>query len=446
MKKKLLDFNASISDVKQVNPLFSVCKVRVLYTGRNRNMSIITKDAVEKALPTLKNIPIVGEFSEENKDYKGHGGKLDLDSYKYVHTTKPYGVVPESATYSWEEVETSNGKREYLTIDGCYLWTGRYEEAFSVADQGKGQSMEIEVTEGRWDEKEEAYQIDNFIFSALCILGDDVEPAFEDAKIVAYSLDKDSFRQDFSIMLKELKHSLESEEVKEELKMTLEELLAKYSTNVEELTAEGIQVEGVSIEDLEVTLEEFAKSKKKKDEEDEKDQEPKTEDKPTDAKTEDKKEEEKPTDKSDEDEDEDEKKKKKGKKFSEEQYEGLLEKFESLESELTALKEENKQLLEFKADVEAKALAEAEQAKKDAHESEAKALFEKHSLEEADVEGLDVHAFSLEEIEEKCYAILGRKLVAKKNFSKEEGAGIRLPLNSETNTEEAPKRYGSLFS
>lgn len=369
---------------------------------------------------------------------------MDLDSYKYVHTTKPYGVVPESATYSWEEVETSNGKREYLTIDGCYLWTGRYEEAFSVADQGKGQSMEIEVTEGRWDEKEEAYQIDNFIFSALCILGDDVEPAFEDANIVAYSLDKDSFRQDFSIMLKELKHSLESEEVKEELKMTLEELLAKYSTNVEELTAEGIQVEGVSIEDLEVTLEEFAKSKKKKDEEDEKDQESKTEDKPTDAKTEDKTEEEKPTDKSDE-EDEDEKKKKKGKKFSEEQYEGLLEKFESLESELTALKEENKQLLEFKADVEAKALAEAEQAKKDAHESEAKALFEKHSLEEADVEGIDVHAFSLEEIEEKCFAILGRKLVTKKNFSKEE-AGIRLPLNSETKTEEAPRKYGSLFN
>ena len=76
--KKLLDFQASISDVKQVNPLFSTCKVRVLYTGKNRNMSIITKDAVEKALPTLKNIPIVGEYSEENKDYKGHGGAIDL--------------------------------------------------------------------------------------------------------------------------------------------------------------------------------------------------------------------------------------------------------------------------------------------------------------------------------------------------------------------------------
>src|SRR5690606_1460675 len=148
--KKLLDFEASISDVKQINPLFSTCKVRVLYTGKNRNMSIITKDAVEKALPTLKNIPIVGEYSEEAQDYKGHGGKIDLDTYKYVHTTKPYGVVPESATYEWEEV---NGK-EYLTIHGCYLWTGRYEEAYDVIKNGKGQSMEIEVVDGRWDEEE----------------------------------------------------------------------------------------------------------------------------------------------------------------------------------------------------------------------------------------------------------------------------------------------------
>lgn len=98
-------------------------------------MSIITKDAVEKALPTLKNIPIVGEYSEEIEDYKGHGGKIDLDSYKYVHTTKPYGVVPESATYEWEEVKGKDGAiREYLTINGCYLWTGRYEEAYDVIE------------------------------------------------------------------------------------------------------------------------------------------------------------------------------------------------------------------------------------------------------------------------------------------------------------------------
>ena len=152
MANKLLDFQASITDVKQINPLFSTCRVRVLYAGRNRNTSYISKQSVENALPTLIGIPIVGEYSEENADYKGHGGKIDLDSYKYVHTTKPYGFVPESATYEWEEVRGKDGViREYLSINGCYLWTGRYEEAYSIIENDKSQSMEIQVTDGEWD-------------------------------------------------------------------------------------------------------------------------------------------------------------------------------------------------------------------------------------------------------------------------------------------------------
>ena len=266
-----MKFQAQVSEIEQlqqVNPLFSTCKVRVLYTGLNRNMSIITKEAVEKALPTLKYIPIVGEFSLEAQDFKGHGGTIDLDSYKYIHTTKPYGVVPDTAVASWEEVKGRDGiTREYLTIEGCYLWTGRYEEAFSVIERGKGQSMEIEVTEGNWDKEQDAYRIDEFVFSSLCILGDDTEPAFEDANITAYSLDRESFEQELSVMLKELKFSLEN--IKEEDKMTLEQLLEKYSVTTEELDANEIAYADVAIEDLEATIEAYAK-KKKKDEEDDK--------------------------------------------------------------------------------------------------------------------------------------------------------------------------------
>ncbi|UNY48865.1 hypothetical protein P9294_gp150 [Bacillus phage FADO] len=458
---KRLDFSASISDVKQVNPLFSTCKVRVLYTGKNRNMSIITKDAVEKALPTLKNIPIVGEYSENNHDFKGHGGALDLDSYKFIHTTKPYGVVPESATYSWEKVEGRDGAtREYLTIDGCYLWTGRYEEAYSIIENGKGQSMEIEIINGQWDESQEAYQINDFTFSALCILGDEVEPAFEDANITAYSL-SDSFNKEFSTMLSELQFSLEKETVKEELKMNLEELLAKYSVSLEELEAEGIEYKEVPVEELEASLKDFAKKKKKKDEEDEeKDKEkekedqggggtkPNLEDKKVDQDPEKKKTDDNlPADEDEEDEDEEDKKKKKKKKkkFSNEDYEELLEKFSNLESKLASLQKENSKLVAFKEAVEEKAREEAELAKKKEHEEAVQNLFSKFQLSAEDVEGLDIHKFSVEEIEEKCYAILGRKLASKKNFSREDKSGsIHLPLNKE----EAPREtspYGDLF-
>src|SRR5690606_11967305 len=165
MNKKITEFSATISEVKPFNTEFSACKVRVLYTGKNRNMSIITKSAVEKALPSLGYVPIVGEFSTEKEDWKGHGGAIDMDTYDFIHTTKAYGVVPVDARYEWEII----GGREYLTIHDCLLWTHRYPEAFTVIEKAKGQSMEIEVTQGEWVEEEEAYRIDGFRFSALCI-------------------------------------------------------------------------------------------------------------------------------------------------------------------------------------------------------------------------------------------------------------------------------------
>ena len=405
MAKKLLDFQANISDVKQINPLFSTCKVRVLYTGKNRNMSIITKDAVEKALPTLKNIPIVGEFSEPLGDYKGHGGAIDLDSYKYIHTTKPYGVVPESATYEWEEVRG----REYLTISGCYLWTGRYEEAYSVIEKGKGQSMEIEVSDGKWVEEEDAYRIDSFTFSALCILGDDVEPAFEDANITAYSFDKDSFKKEFSTMLDELKESLSQ---KKEGNTVLKELLKKYSLTVEDLTAKGINFNEVSEDDLEAKIIEAFEIVENPEDKPEDKQNP--EDKPN------------PDDKPED-------------KPEDVDFEAKVKDLEadlvSANEQISTLKTEVESLREFKLNTE-----------KAEHKASADGLFSKFQLSEDDVAGLDIHAFSLDEIEEKCYAIIGKKLASNKNFSKGNGKeNIKLNLGGKKDDEDNKSVYGGLF-
>lgn len=431
--KKLLDFQASISDVKQINPLFSTCKVRVLYTGKNRNMSIITKDSVEKALPTLKNIPIVGEFSVENADYKGHGGAIDLDSYKYIHTTKPYGVVPESATYEWEEVKGRDGSiREYLVIHGCYLWTGRYEEAYSIVEKGKGQSMEIEVTDGRWIEEEDAYQIDNFIFSALCILGDDVEPAFEDANITAYSLDKNSFKQEFSLMLDELKSSLSNEKEVNEMKK-LKELLEKYSLKVEDLTAKGIDFNEISEDELEAKIiEAFEIVVEEENPANEEPVEPVVEPEGVE-----------PIVVVEPVGDEEG-----GEGAEPVVVEPVVEpevdfeaRVQELEGDLVTangtiatLTSELEDLRTFKLQVE-----------KADHETKVNGLFANFQLTEEDVQGIEIHEFSLEEIEEKCYAILGKKL-AKKNFSKQEEnkGNIRLPLNGENKEDETPKPYGGL--
>lgn len=399
-------------------------------------MSTITKDAVDKALPTMAGIPIVGEYSVEGQDFKGHGGAIDMNDYRYIHTTKPYGFVPESATVQWVDVQGKDGAtRSYLEVDGCYLWTGRYEEALSVIENGKGQSMEIEVTNGQWDDSSESYVINNFIFSALCILGDGVEPAFEDANITAYSLDKDSFKQEFSQMLSELKESLKKEK---EVNSMLKDLLEKYSVTMEDLTAKGLVFEEISEDELEAKIQEVLGIEPEVVDPEptpvdpqpepvavdpepvvdpvvdpEPTPEPVAVDPVVDPQPE-------PVDAE-------------ALNARIEELEGIVE---TKDAEISAKDVELNSLREFKLGVEKKE-----------HEAKVQTMFSNFQLKEEDVEGLDIHAFSLEEIEEKCYAILGRKM-AKKNFSqKKEEGNVRLPLNNEPK-EEAPKsnsRYGDLF-
>lgn len=214
-------FEFNIADVEKINPLFSKAIVRIAYHGINRNNSYISKETFNKAIPTLFNIPVVGEYLESKDNFGGHGGKLEIsdEGIKWIQTTKPYGVVGENAKVYWEEVTEKDGSiHEYLTVDGVYLWTGRYDELNLLLERNYGQSMEIEIQNGNWAiiDGQEVFKIDDFVFSALCILGvdkgnnpdDHVEPCFESSSIMVYSLDKDEFKKQFKQMLDELKFSL----------------------------------------------------------------------------------------------------------------------------------------------------------------------------------------------------------------------------------------------
>ena len=114
-----------------------------------------------------------------------------------------------------------------------YLWTGQFEEAQSVIDEGKPQSMELdeETIDGHWATNYktdmEFFIINDAIFTKLCILGDDTEPCFEGASVTkpevssnfSYNLDENFKRTLFS-MIKDLKDALKggNNVVKEEEK------------------------------------------------------------------------------------------------------------------------------------------------------------------------------------------------------------------------------------
>lgn len=264
LNSKMINFEITES----LSPLFSKARVTVMYHGDNPNRSHFDKWDVEKAVPSLKNIPIVGYFSEEDENFGGHERSLVVEDDKIVAKTKtvPIGVVPESAVFSWENIIDKDGiRREYLVIDNALIWNRDEKLVSALSTDDFGQSMEITVNE--YYTLNGIDYITDFYFTALCVLGIDkngagyVRPAFDDAKVQTYSKD-DSLTESMQNMFKDLKFALNEIETieKGEPKLKLEDLLAKFSLTEEELSAKVKNYAEIPVEEVEKELAEFAKA------------------------------------------------------------------------------------------------------------------------------------------------------------------------------------------
>lgn len=264
LNSKMINFEITES----LSPLFSKARVTVMYHGENPNRSSFSKWDVEKAVPSLKNIPIVGYFSEEDENFGGHERSLVVKDDKIVVKTKtvPIGVVPESAVFSWENIVDKDGiRREYLVIDNALIWNRDEKLVSALSTDDFGQSMEITVNE--YYTLDGIDYITDFYFTALCVLGIDkngagyVRPAFDDAKVQTYSKD-DSLTESMQNMFKDLKFALNEIETieKGEPKLKLEDLLAKFSLTEEELSAKVKNYAEIPVEEVEKELAEFAKA------------------------------------------------------------------------------------------------------------------------------------------------------------------------------------------
>lgn len=278
-----------------INPGISKCEIKVMYLGKNRNGSYITKDVAIQMANSLPGTPIVGAFREDIDDFGDHGHIMHIEDGEIEFSCKtiPYGfVAPDAQVWFQNFTDTdefgNDTQREYLMTTG-FLWTGQYPEVAQCITEGKGQSMELdsEKMEGHWatdnNEGIEFFIINDAIFTKLCILGDDVEPCFEGAAVtspeVSKNFSKDSeFSRTLYAMLNELKFALKTEggssmsQVEHQLEETVEEAVESVEF---EQTEETSTEEAVEVTEVEEGIEEeFAcgdGKKKKYEKEDEKD-------------------------------------------------------------------------------------------------------------------------------------------------------------------------------
>lgn len=245
----------------EINPLMSSCEIKVLYLGENRNHSYITKEVATDMAKTLRGAPIVGYFKEEKEDFRDHGDRVIMDDegIKFECMTKPYGFVAPDAKVWFQKFEDTDEfgnveTREYLMTTG-YLWTGQYEEAKLAIEEGRPQSMELDVEtlDGHWSTNHKTgmdfFIINDAIFSKLCILGEDVEPCFEGASVTApevskkFSLD-DNFKNTLYTMMQDLKFALEGgKNMDMEQNVVAEEVVEEAAVESNEEVVETVEEE-----------------------------------------------------------------------------------------------------------------------------------------------------------------------------------------------------------
>ena len=250
-------FASSMTDLCEINSSFDKAVLRVCYTGENRNKSYISKDAITRSLKTIYNCPIVCNYDRDTDTFGGHDIELVRDDggdMHIVNMTQPVGVIPESANTWFEEYEDENGvTHEYLYTD-VLLW--KRQEAYQKIkrDGVSAHSMEISIKEGQ--KLDGIYHINEFEFTAFALIGTTPcfeSSALELFSLSDFKQQMSEMMQDLKDTFTLVNTSNEDDNKQNSMgggEQTLDEkmeLVAKYGIDVEAL---DFSIEDFTIEEL----------------------------------------------------------------------------------------------------------------------------------------------------------------------------------------------------
>lgn len=406
MKTKM-EHELVFSNVKPstINHSFDEAEVRIACLGDNANGSSFSEESFMKALPSLKNIPIVALYKEDEDNFGGHETNYEIKDgdFKVVYNTHPFGVIHESAKQWYEMVEENGVAKKYL-VSECLLWK-RQKSYDLVKEKGKfSVSMEIEVLRGNFEKGSSIYHVDDFIFTAIAVLGEGVAPCFKSAEIKLFSNN-----EEYTEMLQAYKQfGLETfkggDNVKEDVNIVEETIVEEVEESAIEDVAEDTVVEETKEE--EVTVDNTVSEESNEDIQEEPQEDVQDAEEPQ--------------------------------VNYELMYNELQVEYGKVVAELEETKKEFTRLKEF----EKKILEEERKENEDK-------IFAKFSMLEDNDEFKDVKTkasqFSLDELEDMCYKIVGRLAFAEKAKAKTpKNTSTKLNFSAEKQ-EAKPTYYGGIL-
>ena len=342
-----------------LNERFEVRKVSVLSWDEYGNRFHFSKSLIDSKDYQLDMLPVVG--FHDGDGFTNHDDRA-----------VPYGaVIPNSAR--WEVIED----KEYKVVDVAF-WKGRYSELNDL--ESCNQSMELVGISGTYNKEMGIFEADDYTYDALCVLGENIAPAYSKARVFNLSDIKD----EFNIFKEEFNALFNANKTEEGGDLVDNEQLEPINENT--------KIEDENLDNNNEPVD----SNDKKNEGDE----------PTDLIT------ATASENMEQEPDNEIKDNPENVINYQELYETLQTSFSELTENYSVLKEEVEVLRQFKENVEetqAKEKAEMElQAKNEELEKFSAKLSKKEILEEID----DVNNFSLEEIRTKLSVVLANKLLS----------------------------------
>lgn len=188
-----------------VNKTFVRGTIYILDCVQIANRTKFVKEYVDKARYGLDYLPVIGYYIDG--DFQDHAIDYYFDeegNLKEEVLTIPYGTVI-AGTSRWEKICMEDGEiRDVLAVD-CYFWKERNPEAINRLMQNEN-SQSMEITIDSYENKDGYIEVKDFNFQSLCILGNGTVPAFSNGKVRVDSKysKTDQFKIEYEEMLQAL--------------------------------------------------------------------------------------------------------------------------------------------------------------------------------------------------------------------------------------------------
>ncbi len=173
-----IDFAVDYMKILESDDDITLVELDLLHTGKNRNQYVINRDAVEKAIPSMFNKPIIYRLNNEfipdmATDVVEHGTIED-------RTMRIAGVIPESAPM---EFVKRNGK-EYLRTRGVIYKI--YQPSLANILQNRNGNMKVSIeiyVEDKEEDEDGAWVVNDFKFEGVALLGEGILEGIEGSQL-----------------------------------------------------------------------------------------------------------------------------------------------------------------------------------------------------------------------------------------------------------------------